>query len=348
MTTHPYQNSDLESPPAALPPATPVPAIHTDGGAVVQGNVTTGGDFVGRDKITVVVQRPEDAVQFQQQQQRIAALRDGTFARLSFEPETVLIPGGVFWMGSDTDAPNEAPRHQVDLPDFRMGKYPVTVREFAAFVKATKAVDWANTAREAGWFNLEPPPTKLDHPITGVNWYDVLTYCTWLSDKTGRQYRLPSEAEWEKAASWSTGEESYPRAGNSPRKRRYPWGSVWDAICCNAGGTMTTPVTSHPNGASAYGCEDLLGNVQEWTCSQWGSQPQQPAYAYPYDPSNNREALHADALPVQARLVHRGGSYNSQPADLRCTARGHATPNSRVAWRGFRVVILLYSEAQEV
>jgi iron(II)-dependent oxidoreductase len=99
------------------------------------------------------------------------------------------------------------------------------------------------------------------------------------------------------------------------------------------------PVTAHPAGASAYGVEDLLGNVQQWTRSLWGSQPAQTDYGYPYDPDDGREVTDPTKLPAQARLVHRGGSYKSQPPDLRCTARGNATPESRIAWRGFRVVM---------
>ncbi|MEZ4737376.1 MAG: SUMF1/EgtB/PvdO family nonheme iron enzyme [Caldilineaceae bacterium] len=265
--------------------------------------------------------------------------------RQAWEPETVLVGGGAFIMGCDPAdgiPASETPAHKLALPDFRIGKYPVTVREFAAFVKETKAVDWVNSARDTGWFNLEPLQAKLDHPVTGVSWYDALAYCKWLSGKTGRRYRLPSEAEWEKAASWSAGVHNHLFSGNSPTKRQYSWEDEWSEGRCNAGGTETTPVAAHPSGASAYGCEDLLGNVQEWTCSLWGSQPQQSTYGYPYNPGNSREVLRVEDLPAQVRLVHRGGSYKSQPNDLRCTARGNATPGSQVAWRGFRVVMVLH------
>lgn len=267
---------------------------------------------------------------------RILVLPEGdarlTIPRQDWEPETVLIPGGPFQMGSEPGEgipASETPQHTIDLPDFRIGKYPVTNAQYAVFVKATKASGWVNVAREAGWFDLSPPATKLDHPVTHISWRDALAYCAWLSAETGRRYRLPSEAEWEKAASWS--------AQRPPTKRPYPWGEGWVAERANIGGNETSPVTAHPTGASAYGVEDLLGNVQEWTCSLWGSQPQQPDAA----PGKSREMLHGDDLPVQARLIHRGGSFNSQPSELRCTARGNATPNSRVGWRGFRVVMMI-------
>jgi formylglycine-generating enzyme required for sulfatase activity len=274
---------------------------------------------------------------------RILVLPEGdarlTIERKNWEPETVLIPGGPFTMGR---APGEGipaaetPAHTLFLPDFRMGKYPVTQAEYAAYVRDANAVTWATSdaAREAGWFNLAPPKDKLDHPVTGVSWQDANAYCAWLSATTGRRYRLPSEAEWEKAASWCT-----EACGDEPVKRLYPWGETWETGRCNANSAGTTQVTAHPNGASERGCFDLLGNVQEWTLSLWGSQPQSPEYGYPYDPDDGRESGRAGRLPAQARLVHRGGSFKSQPADLRCTARGNATPDSRLAWRGFRVVM---------
>lgn len=100
-------------------------------------------------------------------------------------------------------------------------------------------------------------------------------------------------------------------------------------------------VDAHPDGASAYRVEDLLGNVQEWTRSRWGSQPAQPDFAYPYDPADGREVAAPENLPVQARLVHRGGSFKSAPADLRCTARGNSLASSKIAWRGFRVAMMI-------
>lgn len=172
--------------------------------------------------------------------------------------------------------------------------------------------------------------------MTSVSWHDATAYCVWLSEQTGRRYTLPSEAQWEKAAS-SAG--SGERGAGSERKRRYPWGDEWADGRCNAGSTGTTAVTAHPDGASAYGVEDLLGNVQEWTRSLWGSQVTPPEFGYPYDPFDGREMTDPSKLPAQARLVHRGGSFKSTPAELRCSARGNALPDSKIAWRGFRVAM---------
>lgn len=312
----------------AQPPAgTAATAIHSGGGAVIQGNVMTGGgDFVGHDKITVVVQRPEDAIQFQQQQQRLAALRDGTFTRLPFEPETVLIPAGVFWMGSDTDASNEAPRHQVSLPDFRIGKYPVTNANYALFLKHT-----GHTApNKPRWFLQEPPPGKAQHPVTGVSWYDAAAYCAWLTQETGRPYHLPSEAEWEKVACWHDA---------STHALRYPWGDAWHDGCCHVNHTDTIPVDAYVTGMSPYGCYDMLGNAQEWTRTLWGSQRETSDYAYPYQSQDGREDVTTAEHLVRVYYIYRGGCYRDQSPAIHGSMRGVAGPESAVSWRGFRLMM---------
>jgi formylglycine-generating enzyme required for sulfatase activity len=262
--------------------------------------------------------------------------RDRALPRKPFEPETVLISGGPFPMGSnDPVAPAwERPQHRVDLPNFRIGRYPVTNRQYAAFIKDNKA-----QPAPQGWFNREPPADCLDHPVVNVSWYDALAYCVWLSAQTGRRYTLPSEAEWEKAANNSLSGSADRKATEAVTTNRYPWGEEPVDGRCNAASSGTTPVRAYPAGASAYGVEDLLGNVQEWTRSVWGSQPAQPDFGYPYLPDDGREIAAPNQLPAQARLVHRGGSFKSAPADLRCTARGNALPDSKIAWRGLRVAM---------
>jgi hypothetical protein len=116
------------------------------------------------------------------------------------EPETVLVPGGRFLMGSAPAAdipPEETPAHTVDLPDFRIGKTPVTNAQYAVFLQQTPGQE---PPPKVGWFNRQPPAGAADQPVGGVTWYDAVAYCQWLSTETGRRYRLPSEAEWEKAA----------------------------------------------------------------------------------------------------------------------------------------------------
>lgn len=219
--------------------------------------------------------------------------------RLPFEPETVLIPAGPFWMGS-ADV-SEWPRHEVTLPAYRIGKYPLTNTQYAEFLKQNPQQE---EPRKAGWFLRKPPKGREQHPVVGVSWHDAVAYCRWLSQVTGRSYRLPSEAEWEKAA-------------RGPEGRRYPWGDDWRDNCANVNSSGTTTVDHFPTGGSSYGCFDLIGNAQEWTSSPWAEGDPQSAY------------------------VLRGGSFRSQPGEVCCSSREWIHPDSKVLWRGFRVVLTL-------
>lgn len=260
-------------------------------------------------------------------------LRDGQLfsppsgePRKEFEPEMVRVRGGAFLMGSHAaeGVPEaETPQDTVELGDYFIGRYPVTNQEYAEFVRRVGTQD---APSRAGWFNRRPPAGRLDHPVTGISWYDAVAYCAWLSQETGRRYRLPSEAEWEKAARGRDG-------------RRYPWGEDWDARCANVAGQGTTPVGAHPPGASPFGCQDTVGNVEEWTRTLWGSQWDPPEFGYPTDEGDGRNLETAGDLPAQGKVVHRGGSYRSRPGEAYCALRGCADPSSKIAWRGFRVVM---------
>jgi formylglycine-generating enzyme required for sulfatase activity len=254
--------------------------------------------------------------------------------RKPFEPQTVHVPAGPFLMGSDPGEgiPEwETPLHPVTLPAYRIGKYPVTQREYAEFIRSEKGQD---APKDAGWFLRKPPADKLDHPVSGVSWRDAVAYCAWLARETGRGYRLPSEAEWEKAASGGSADPVTVVA-----KPSYPWGNEWQPDRCNAESSGTTPVTAHPAGASPFGCEDMLGNVQEWTASLWGTKVDAPQEGFAGWPEGGPAIGDPARLPPLARMVQRGGSYKSRPAELRCSARGSAAPDSRVPWRGFRVAV---------
>jgi formylglycine-generating enzyme required for sulfatase activity len=125
-------------------------------------------------------------------------------ARQPIEPEMVLIPAGKFLMGSDPSVDknardNEQPQHTLHLPDYYLAKTPVTNAQYAAFVQATYR------RQPEGWEHGKPPSGKEDHPVVHVSWHDAVAYCRWLSEVTGRPYRLPSEAEWEKGARGTDG-----------------------------------------------------------------------------------------------------------------------------------------------
>jgi formylglycine-generating enzyme required for sulfatase activity len=231
------------------------------------------------------------------------------------EPELVLIPAGEFLMGSDPEKDkdardNEQPQHKLYLPDYTMAKTPVTNAQYAAFVKA------AGHEPPEHWKGGKPPQGKEDHPVVNVTWYDAMAYCKWLAEATGKPYRLPSEAEWEKAARGTDG-------------RIYPWGNEWDAKRCNTGegGKVdTTPVGSYPQGASPYGLLDMAGNVWELTLSL-----HRP---YPYQSDDGREDLSA-----QGSRVLRGGSWYYSRGYARVSYRNLSVPGHFFSDVGFRVVV---------
>jgi formylglycine-generating enzyme required for sulfatase activity len=192
----------------------------------------------------------------------------------------------------------------------------VTNAQYAAFVEAT----------DRDWTGGKPPQVKADHPVF-VIWNDVMAYCRWLSEVTGKSYLLPSEAEWEKAARGTDG-------------RIYPWGGQWDERRCNfdkegSWPVGTTPVEAYSDGASPYGVLDMAGNVQEWTRTLWGTNAGKRDFNYPYDPHDGRENLEG-----RSSVVVRGGSFLSSWWEVRCAFRGWLRPHSSDKDLGFRVVLL--------
>jgi formylglycine-generating enzyme required for sulfatase activity len=231
--------------------------------------------------------------------------------RQPFEPEMVRIPAGGFVMGTGRGPADERPRHTVDLPDYYLARTPVTNAQYAAFVAATGHLPPRH------WGGGEPPADIHEHPVLQVSWDDALAYCRWLSQATGRQYTLPSEAEWEKGARGSGG-------------RVYPWGNEWDPSRCNgreSGIGGTTRVGRHsPRGDSPYGLAAMAGNVWEWTRSL--------VRMYPYRPEDGRE----DESGSGARVT-RGGSFMSSEWDARSAYRNSSFPDTRGDMVGFRVAL---------
>jgi formylglycine-generating enzyme required for sulfatase activity len=212
--------------------------------------------------------------------------------------ELVRVPAGEFLMGSDKSKDKDAydeelPQHKVTLDTYLIGKYPVTVAQFAVFVKAT--------GRK---FELQQDVVKkANHPITHVTWKDARAFCEWASKVTNSIVRLPTEAEWEKAARGTGG-------------RIYPWGDeVSDETRCNFEGNIgdTTSVGQYsPRGDSPYGCADMAGNVWEWTSSIFKP--------YPYRSDDGRENLEVTGA-LRALRVLRGGSWDSLPRSCRSALR---------------------------
>lgn len=241
--------------------------------------------------------------------------------------ELIGIPAGGLWMGSDDKHDDEKSRHRVELPSFRIGKYPVTNSQYRRFVEIEQRA-WKSPEQD----RLD----KRNHPARWVNWHDALAYCGWLTQvwreagriNPGDYFTLPSEAEWERAARGTEG-------------RTYPWGDDWREDHANTGETDigdTSTVGVFPKGRSEAGCFDMSGNVWEWTRSLWGKDLMNPKFDYPYNPTDSaREDTKAGDEVLR---VVRGGSWHSFQGRARCAYRLRYLPDDRSNNLGFRVVLL--------
>jgi len=247
------------------------------------------------------------------------------------------VPAGPFLMGAsearDASAyDDEKPQHRIELPSYRTGLYPVTNAQYRHFVEGGGYED-SRYWMEEGWiwrkangivapeFWDEPMWNNPNRPVVGVSWYEALAFANWLTTQLEMSVRLPTEAEWEKAARGNDG-------------RIYPWGDAWDPERANTQETgigQTSPVGIYPAGASPYGCLDMSGNVWEWTRSLWGQRDARPDFEYPYDPSDGREDPNA-----RGKRIIRGGSWASSLSKARTAFRGMADPEVRFHFIGFR------------
>ncbi|HEU5023104.1 MAG TPA: formylglycine-generating enzyme family protein [Bryobacteraceae bacterium] len=241
------------------------------------------------------------------------------------------VPAGPFKMGDNfgDGMPRERPVHTVNLDAFYIGKYEITNAEWAAFRNSPDYDDaslwpghrampkdqipyWTQPQNHGGG-----TPGTEKYPVLGVNWDGAVAYCNWLSKITGKKYRLPTEAEWEKAA-------------RGTDQRRYPWGNKIDHSYANYVGAqkydtgmivgtfdggMHDGLQTH-SGASPYGAMDMAGNVMEW-CSDWYSENY-----YAVSPAKNPKGPANGAYKVL-----RGGTFFEEPFDLRTYARSAAWPS---------------------
>ena len=237
------------------------------------------------------------------------------------------IPGGEFYMGSDAAEAldNERSRHLCYLEAYSIDRYPVTCGQYQTFMTSGgyqnpnwwSADGWKWLQGEAVdrplyWSNN---PAFNNHPVCGVSWYEAEAYCNFIGK------RLPSEAEWEKAASWDTINQTY---------RIYPWGdSPPNGSLCNHSNNIanTSPVDSFPKGASAAGCCDMLGNVWEWTASTFDAYPGFESYPY-----RGYSEVYFDG----EHRVLKGGSWATFPQALRSSFRNWYYPGVRQIIAGFR------------
>ncbi len=243
------------------------------------------------------------------------------------------IQAGEFPMGSDKRKDSlawddETPQFTCQLirEPYRISRYPVTVAQYRAFVGAggyrkrrywTDA-GWAWREREGitGPEEYDEPFGLANHPVVGVSWYEAVAYCRWLRDVLGYEVRLPTEAEWERAARGTDG-RIWPWEDEAPTDEH-----------CNFGRKVgaTTPVGVYPKGASPYGVLDMAGNVWEWCSTKW------------LDNYGGYEEKVDDDLEGDAPRVVRGGSWGYSHRNVRCAFRHGNFPYSRDYYYGFRVV----------
>jgi formylglycine-generating enzyme required for sulfatase activity len=237
--------------------------------------------------------------------------------------EMVEIPAGEFIMGEGDE------EHRVFLDAFKIGKCPVTNIQYQVFVDAT------GHPSPDHWRGEFHPPYKSNHPVVHVTWHDAVAYCQWLSKTMGQPYRLPTEAEWEKAARGGIQipnpqpQKPNELMGNPNPRRIYPWGDEFDSSLCSteeSGLGDTTPVGVYPGGVSPYGIMDVSGNVGEWCSSLYRD--------YPYDSDDGREDLEAEGSRVL-----RGGAFDDTRRDVRCAYRFRYYPLDRSRSSGFRIVV---------
>jgi formylglycine-generating enzyme len=225
-------------------------------------------------------------------------------------PEIVVIPAGFFWMGSESGYENEMPRHRVWVDSFGLGKFPVTNREYRIFVEETP------TPPPSFW--PEAMFTDIEQPVVGINWDEATAYCKWLSQRVGKMFRLPSEAEWERAARGKLAGALYPW-GDEP-----PWERPYLGYNLKTGG----PQRVGANAANDFGLYDMSEGVHEW-CSDYYD-----ASYYGYAPERN-----PPGPCFGKRRVSRGGSWRHQIKFSRCAARSSLPPSFKYADYGFRLAL---------
>ena len=268
-----------------------------------------------------------------------------------FEPHYVEVPGGTYWLGATGDIPfvfdNEKWAHAVTVRPYRISATPVTNAEFLRFVeaggyqqrglwsdegwnwrleaKAERPVYWQREGDRWLWRRFDAlTPIAPYQPVIHVNWYEANAYCAW----AGR--RLPTEAEWELAAS---GEPTPDSRGISDRKRRYPWGDeppTPERANLDSLAMGCIDVRALAKGDSAFGCRQMMGNVWEWTADTF--------VAYPGFELDPYDAYSAPSFGQQKVL--RGGCWATRSRLVRNTFRNFYTPDRNNIFAGFRTCAL--------
>ncbi len=221
--------------------------------------------------------------------------------------EMVAIPGGKFRMGNNEGSDREQPEHEIEVKDFQMSKLEISNAEYAEFVADT------NYKAPEHWINAKPVAGEENLPVSRVSVEDAKAYAAWLSKRDKANYRLPKEEEWEYAAR------------NGSVNNLYPWGDRWEENRAILNQTSPKPVGSAGSGADKWGVQDLIGNISEWTETEF----------QPYE--GGKFAAPSDA---KGTFVTRGGSYIISSANSKITSasRFYAPPTAKDSRLGFRLV----------
>ena len=257
---------------------------------------------------------------------------------LATPPDLARIPAGDFLMGASNAQDDERPVHRVYVSEFFIARFPVTNDEYARFIHATghRAPSirelpliasggrdglFEELAAAYVWEDGHPPAGHGSHPVVLVPYDDAVAYCRWLSDALGRIARLPTEAEWEKAA----------RGGTDGQ--RYPWG---DDIDPSRGNFLSDPAVKNERGTrptgtyppNGYGLYDMAGNVWEWVSDWYASD------YYSISDSRNPRGPESGSM----RIVRGGSWVNEDIGMLRCAYRHQVPPDTYAHSVGFRIV----------
>lgn len=263
----------------------------------------------------------------------LGRLGDPRMGVLTLEPDLIAIPAGPFLMGEEM--------YEVVIKQpFAIARYQVTNAQYQMFIDdGGYSYRWRSCWTDEGWQNIVKYGHKEPYffnysnfhlpnqPASGISWYEAVAYARWLRERTGRPYRLPTEAEWERAARHTDG-------------RKYPWGNIWWVGLANSEEldlNRSTAVGVIPATNAYCGAADMAGNV--WDCCQTRLTSEvgyEHFYLQPYQSDDGRENLAGGDLIWRAR---RGGGFNYKEYALKCTFRGSNLQDLAIDDDGFRVVV---------